>query len=118
MDIDLLLYGARVAETAPYRLPRPDLLLRSYMLAPLAQIAPQLRHPLTGRSMADHWRELARQPHQLEAMELQLNPLPAQAPAPVDGGKLPRDQGRPRGGKNHRPRGIGRYFRALPPGAA
>src|SRR5258705_5111369 len=35
MDIDLLLYGATVAGTGDYRLPRPDLLPRAYMLAPL-----------------------------------------------------------------------------------
>ncbi|HKC16219.1 MAG TPA: 2-amino-4-hydroxy-6-hydroxymethyldihydropteridine diphosphokinase [Steroidobacteraceae bacterium] len=108
MDIDLLLYGATVAETAPYRLPRPDLLLRSYMLAPLAQIAPQLRHPLTGRSMADHWRELAREPHQLEALDLDLNALAAQAPAAVDGENLPGDEGRRGGEKNHGRGDIGR----------
>src|SRR5258708_23235526 len=31
MDIDLLLYGGTVAETAAYRPPRPDLLPRSYI---------------------------------------------------------------------------------------
>jgi 2-amino-4-hydroxy-6-hydroxymethyldihydropteridine diphosphokinase len=73
MDIDLLLYGERVAETATYRLPRPDLLRRCYMLAPLAQIAPLLPHPLTGRTMADHWRELAREPHRMEPAGLELD---------------------------------------------
>jgi len=108
MDIDLLLYGDTVAETADYRLPRPDLLRRSYMLAPLAQIAPELRHPLTGRSMADHWRELSREPHQLEAQGLDLNALAAQAPAAVDGEDLPGDEGRRGSEKNHGRGDIGR----------
>jgi len=73
MDIDLLLYGDTVAETAAYRLPRPDLLRRCYMLAPLAELAPGLRHPLSGRSMDEHWRELAREPHTLERLALDLN---------------------------------------------
>ena len=107
MDIDLLLYGAMVAETADYRLPRPDLLQRSYMLAPLVQLAPELRHPLTGRGMADHWRELAREPHQLEPLRLDLNALAAQAAAAVDGEDLPGDEGRA-GEINHGCGDIGR----------
>jgi 2-amino-4-hydroxy-6-hydroxymethyldihydropteridine diphosphokinase len=102
MDIDLLLYGGMVAETADYRLPRPDLLHRSYMLAPLAQIAPELRHPLTSRTMADHWQELAREPHRLEALSLDLNILAAaHAPAAVDSENLPGDVGRRGGEENH-----------------
>lgn len=73
MDIDLLLYGDTVEETAAYRVPRPDLLRRCYMLRPLAEIAPELRHPVSGRTMADHWQELAREPHALEPLALDLN---------------------------------------------
>jgi len=73
MDIDLLLYGERVASTTEAQLPRPDLLRRSYMLAPLAELAPQLRHPLSGRTMDEHWRELSREPHVLERLALDLN---------------------------------------------
>jgi 2-amino-4-hydroxy-6-hydroxymethyldihydropteridine diphosphokinase len=73
MDIDLLLYGRLVAGTAAYRLPRPDLLRRAYMLRPLAQLAPELPHPLTGRTIADHWLELAREPHRLEPCAPDLN---------------------------------------------
>ena len=47
------------------------------MLRPLAELAPQLRHPLTGRSMADHWQELAREPHRLERLALDLNAVAA-----------------------------------------
>ena len=73
MDVDLLLYGDTVAETTAFRLPRPDLLRRCYMLGPLAEIAPELRHPTTGRTIADHWQELAREPHTLESTPLSLN---------------------------------------------
>ena len=78
MDLDLLLYGATVTENGRPRLPRPDLLRHCYMLRPLAELAPQLRHPLTGHSMADHWRELGREPHRLERLALDLNAVAAQ----------------------------------------
>jgi 2-amino-4-hydroxy-6-hydroxymethyldihydropteridine diphosphokinase len=73
MDVDLLLHGDTIAETEAYRLPRPDLLRRCYMLGPLAEIAPGLRHPQTGRTIAEHWQELARQAHSLERIELSLD---------------------------------------------
>ena len=73
MDLDLLLYGERLAKTARYELPRPDLLRRSYMLGPLAELAPPLRHPLTARTMADHWQELSRLPYTHERLALDLN---------------------------------------------
>jgi 2-amino-4-hydroxy-6-hydroxymethyldihydropteridine diphosphokinase len=73
MDLDLLLYADRIEKAAGYEVPRPDLLKRSYMLAPLAELAPGLRHPLTGRTLAEHWRELALAPHALERIELDLN---------------------------------------------
>ncbi len=73
MDIDLLLYGGRIEKYARYELPRPDLLRRNYMLAPLAELAPDLRHPLSGRTMADHWQELASLPHVHARVALDLN---------------------------------------------
>jgi len=73
MDIDLLLYGECSARAARYELPRPDLLRRSYMLAPLAELDPELRHPLSGRRIADHWSELSRQPFVHERLGLDLN---------------------------------------------
>jgi 2-amino-4-hydroxy-6-hydroxymethyldihydropteridine diphosphokinase len=55
MDLDILLYGELVLDEPQLKLPRPDLLLRPYMLGPLADIAPQLRHPTEGRSIAQLW---------------------------------------------------------------
>jgi 2-amino-4-hydroxy-6-hydroxymethyldihydropteridine diphosphokinase len=54
LDLDLLLYGARV--DAARRLPRTDILRYPFVLAPLAEIAPGFAHPLTGQRMADAWR--------------------------------------------------------------
>ncbi|MGH8278760.1 MAG: 2-amino-4-hydroxy-6-hydroxymethyldihydropteridine diphosphokinase [Gammaproteobacteria bacterium] len=56
LDLDLLLYGELVAD-APVKLPRPEILEYAYVLKPLADLAPALRHPLTGHSFAEHWRD-------------------------------------------------------------
>jgi len=53
MDMDLLLYGDEVGTGPGYTLPRPDLARRIYMLRPLAELAPQLRHPIAGRTMTE-----------------------------------------------------------------
>ncbi|MGH8282966.1 MAG: 2-amino-4-hydroxy-6-hydroxymethyldihydropteridine diphosphokinase [Gammaproteobacteria bacterium] len=56
LDLDLLLYGDLISES-PIRLPRREILKYAYVLKPLADIVPERRHPLTGRSFSDHWRE-------------------------------------------------------------
>jgi 2-amino-4-hydroxy-6-hydroxymethyldihydropteridine diphosphokinase len=57
LDLDLLLYG-RMVDPAR-RLPRADVLCYGFVLAPLAELAPQLRHPVTGQRIAEVWRERA-----------------------------------------------------------
>jgi 2-amino-4-hydroxy-6-hydroxymethyldihydropteridine diphosphokinase len=40
-------------------LPHDDALVRAYVLAPLAELAPDLRHPLTGEPLAVAWQRFA-----------------------------------------------------------
>lgn len=56
LDLDLLLYGDLISAT-PVRLPRPEILKYAYVLKPLTDLAPEQRHPLSGRTFAAHWRE-------------------------------------------------------------
>jgi 2-amino-4-hydroxy-6-hydroxymethyldihydropteridine diphosphokinase len=53
LDLDLLLYGPRV--DAGRRLPRADVLRAPFVLAPLAELAPRLRHPATGELLGEAW---------------------------------------------------------------
>jgi len=48
IDLDLLLYGQRILTQEHLEIPHPRLTQRPFVLIPLLEIAPQLRHPLTG----------------------------------------------------------------------
>ena len=45
IDLDILLYGAETIDTPELQIPHPRLHLRRFVLTPLAEIAPTLRHP-------------------------------------------------------------------------
>lgn len=45
LDIDILLYGEETIATAELQVPHPRMLERKFVLAPLAELAPALRHP-------------------------------------------------------------------------
>lgn len=68
LDLDILLYGELCGEIDGVRLPRGDILKCAYVLWPLADIAPDLCHPLNGQRCADlratfpHRQQLARVP--------------------------------------------------------
>jgi len=57
LDIDLLLYDQLVLDDPPVRVPRTDVLNFSFVLGPLAEIAPDFRHPVSGKLISEHWRE-------------------------------------------------------------
>jgi 2-amino-4-hydroxy-6-hydroxymethyldihydropteridine diphosphokinase len=52
LDLDLLDYDGKVL-TQGVTLPHPRMTERSFVLVPLAQIAPGWRHPVTGEGVAD-----------------------------------------------------------------
>jgi len=45
IDIDILLYGDETIVTPELQVPHPRMLQRRFVLVPLAEIAPQMRHP-------------------------------------------------------------------------
>lgn len=54
LDLDLLAYGERVeAPAAGPVLPHPRMHERAFVLLPLAEVAPNWRHPADGRALAD-----------------------------------------------------------------
>jgi 2-amino-4-hydroxy-6-hydroxymethyldihydropteridine diphosphokinase len=63
MDLDILLYGDLVFDEPRLKLPRPDLLKRAFMLGPLADLAPELVHPLEKVTIAELWRRFDKAAH-------------------------------------------------------
>jgi 2-amino-4-hydroxy-6-hydroxymethyldihydropteridine diphosphokinase len=45
IDLDILLYGDETLDTPELQVPHPRMTQRRFVLAPLAEIAPKLRHP-------------------------------------------------------------------------
>jgi 2-amino-4-hydroxy-6-hydroxymethyldihydropteridine diphosphokinase len=53
LDLDLIALGRRVVERPDLTLPHPRAHLRRFVMGPLAEIAPEWRHPLLGQTAID-----------------------------------------------------------------
>ena len=53
IDMDILLYADEVIDTPELQVPHPRMHRRRFVLEPLAEIAPQARHPILGMSAAE-----------------------------------------------------------------
>jgi len=53
IDLDILLYSNDTIDSPDLQVPHPRMLLRNFVLAPLAEIAPTLRHPTWSATASD-----------------------------------------------------------------
>ena len=58
IDLDLLLYEDVVLNTPRLRLPHPDMQNRDFVLLPLAEIAPELKHPTLQKTIWELKKDL------------------------------------------------------------
>ena len=72
IDLDLLLYGDAILDRPGIRIPRPEILHHAFVLKPLQDLAPNLRHPENGRSYAELWQEMEPTASWLELFPMDL----------------------------------------------
>jgi 2-amino-4-hydroxy-6-hydroxymethyldihydropteridine diphosphokinase len=53
IDIDILLFGSSIVETPELTIPHPRMHQRRFVLEPLVEIAPEVRHPVLKRTMRE-----------------------------------------------------------------
>ncbi len=68
LDLDLLVYGDLVSDVPTLQVPHPRQHERRFVLVPVCDVAPDLVHPLLGRTMRELLAELAVEPGDLTAI--------------------------------------------------
>lgn len=53
IDVDVLLYADETVDTASLSIPHPRMTERRFVLEPAAEVAPDMRHPTSGRTMVE-----------------------------------------------------------------
>ncbi len=51
LDLDIIFYDDCIIDEEMLKIPHPDMANREFVLKPLAELAPYLRHPLTGKTV-------------------------------------------------------------------
>ena len=57
LDLDLLLYGNLIVTDGRLQLPRDEITRYAFVLEPLAEIAPNLKHPITQETYSALWEK-------------------------------------------------------------
>jgi 2-amino-4-hydroxy-6-hydroxymethyldihydropteridine diphosphokinase len=78
VDLDLLYWGDRICDDPKVVLPHPEMAKRLFVLLPLAEIGPALRHPVFKKTSVEMLQEcLANQPETGPGSQVQKTSWPA-----------------------------------------
>jgi 2-amino-4-hydroxy-6-hydroxymethyldihydropteridine diphosphokinase len=80
LDIDLILMDEEVRDAPNLKLPHPQLADRRFVLVPLVEIAPSIRHPITGRTAREMLENIGDTPDEVRAISI----APTLSPKPRD----------------------------------
>lgn len=70
LDMDLLLYGNTIAREQEVSVPRDEINEYAFVLGPLAEIAGQEKHPVSGEFFADLWQAFDQSAHPMNIVEI------------------------------------------------
>jgi 2-amino-4-hydroxy-6-hydroxymethyldihydropteridine diphosphokinase len=68
LDLDLLLFDDLIIEQ-PAQLPRAEITTNAFVLWPLSQIAPKLKHPILKQTYSDLWKDYDKKSQQLSIID-------------------------------------------------
>jgi 2-amino-4-hydroxy-6-hydroxymethyldihydropteridine diphosphokinase len=78
LDIDIIAYDDQVRDQYDLKIPHPKMHERRFVLEPLAEIAPDWRHPVEGKTVSELIEELDG-----DVVRPYSDPPPASGPAPI-----------------------------------
>ena len=72
VDLDLLLYDNLIIKEDNLEVPRDEITKNVFVFLPLEEIAPQLIHPVSGKTMCDHWISFNKESQKLWAINFKV----------------------------------------------
>ncbi len=72
IDLDLLLFGELTGEVHGTQLPRDEIERYAFVLRPLYDLAPELLHPVSGKSIENLWQAFAQHDEGMKKVDITL----------------------------------------------